>query len=466
STFRVVGAGGGFVGVGCRVYYDSAETWLALQYLGEPRYARRGVLTTPDDFSTGLPAQPFDGGVDGCVWHRLVLDAEIPAGSSVSARARAADAPDALEDMPWIDQPLPYLRGDGAELPYYQLPAFSALDPALQRDDAPLSEECLPGPAHRQWLQEQRTGSWELLFQDVRGRFVQLELTLEGTGRNTPKVYALRAWYPRFSYLQRYLPAIYREDSFQASFLDRWLSNFEGFYTHLEDQINVFPSMIDPRTAPAEMLEWLASWMGLLLDPQWSETRRRFFIRHAMDLYRLRGTPLGLALILRLYVDDKSQINDDLFRRERSQTDGPAHRSPVRVTEDFRTVMALSGLSEPTTVERARKQNDVAHHFTVTIARDESRTREDMIYRIAELEKPAHTAFTIKRGIDAFRVGCAILEVDSTLCNPSPAQAIPKLGENALGDWALPIPQRECGQITLDRDLLCAGPASGPFSVI
>jgi phage tail-like protein len=461
--------GRGFVGAGCRVYYDSAETWLALQFLGEPLYARRGVLITPDDFSTGLPAQPFDGGVDGCVWHRLVLDAVIPAGSSVSVRARAANAPDMLADMPWIEQPAPYLRGDGAELPYYQLPAFNALDPALQRDDAPLSEECLPGPAHRQLLQEQRSGSWEVLFQDVRGRFIQLELTLEGTGRNTPQVHALRAWYPRFSYLQRYLPAIYREESVQASFLDRWLANFEGFYTHLEDQINLFPNLIDPRTAPAEALEWLASWMGLLLDPQWSERRRRFFIRHAMDLYRLRGTPLGLELVLRLYVDDTNQINDDLFRRGRDGGHGSVsaltRRSPVRVSEDFRTVMLLADAAEPTDTAHPRTHNDVAHHFTITITRDESRVKEDMIRRIAELEKPAHTSFTIKRGVDAFRVGCAILEVDSLLCNPSPAQAIPTLGENPLGDWTLPIPPRECGQITLDRDLLCDGPTSGPFSV-
>ena len=72
------------------------------------------------------------------------------------------------------------------------------------------------------------SGCWDMLFQDVAGRFLQLRLTLIGDGRNSPALRAMRLWYPRFSYPQRFLPAVYREDTVSASFLDRYLASMEG----------------------------------------------------------------------------------------------------------------------------------------------------------------------------------------------------------------------------------------------
>src|SRR6185295_4945256 len=124
----------------------------------------------------------FDSGEPGCVWHRLMLDAVIPGGGALGVRARAADDPDLLTRMAWRQQPTPYLRGGGAEIPYY--------DPwPDRRGDDPTDRE--------------RTGTWELLFQEIRGRYLQLELSIAGTGRSTPELRALRAWFPRFSYLDR-----------------------------------------------------------------------------------------------------------------------------------------------------------------------------------------------------------------------------------------------------------------------
>ena len=88
----------------------------------------------------------------------------------------------------------------------------------------------------------ERTGTWEILFQNINGRYLQLELTIQGNGRSTPAIRALRAWYPRFSYLEQYMPTIYREDPLSAFFLERWLANFEGLYTNLEDKIEQVPT--------------------------------------------------------------------------------------------------------------------------------------------------------------------------------------------------------------------------------
>ena len=153
------------------------------------------------------------------MWDRVMLDACIPADSRIEVWCRAADervpmasssTGDANGDEVlggWTAQPRPYLRADGAELPW------------------------LRAEAVRVTRREAGTGTWELLLQNARGRYLQLRLRLSGNGTVTPWVRALRAWYPRFSYPQRFLPAVYREDPFAGSFIDRFLANMEGINT-------------------------------------------------------------------------------------------------------------------------------------------------------------------------------------------------------------------------------------------
>ena len=168
------------------------------------------------------------------------------------------------------------LRPDGSELPWL-LEGPGAVTDAAQGE-----------------------GSWELLFQRATGRFLQIRLTLSGDELATPRLVALRAWFPRFSYSQRYLPALYREDDTSADFLERFLANFEGLFTSLEDRIAGAAALFDVRTAPADTLDWLGGWLGLVLDPALPEERRRQLIQHAVTMYHYRGTTQGVRLAVRL----------------------------------------------------------------------------------------------------------------------------------------------------------------------
>jgi phage tail-like protein len=117
----------------------------------------------------------------------------------------------------------------------------------------------------------------------------------------------LRAYFPRFSYLKEYLPAVYQEDHDSATFTERFLANIEGFYTDLEGKMESASQLFDPRAAPAETLDWLGAWMGLVLDPLWSRVgstdRRRLLIRFTRRLYERRGTLDGLRFSILLLLD-------------------------------------------------------------------------------------------------------------------------------------------------------------------
>lgn len=300
--------GKGLVAVGAQLYYDFGGGWIPLVEQKRPRFLQEAILYT----SIGTDAvedndeapHAFDGHEPDCVWNRLMLDACIPPETEVTVESRAANDERELAEAEWRPEPRPYLRGDGAELPFTRRPTTAAGD-----------------------------GTWELLFQKARGRYLQLRLTLKGNGRTTPRLRALRAYYPRFSYLEQYMPAVYREDEVSASFLDRFLSNFEGLYTSLEDRVAAAQLLFDVRSAPAEALEWLAGWFGLALDPSWDETRRRLLIKHAPTFFQARGTVRGLRWALRLALDDCP--SDEIF--DESCPTCARGAGGIRIIERYRT---------------------------------------------------------------------------------------------------------------------------------
>lgn len=102
----------------------------------------------------------------------------------------------------------------------------------------------------------------------------------------------------------RYLPPCYQD----SLFLQRFLLIFESVLEPVEqiiDQINLY---FDPRTAPADLLPWLASWFDLALDKSWSAEQHRRLIESAAELYRWRGTRRGLSDYLAVYTGAPPQI--------------------------------------------------------------------------------------------------------------------------------------------------------------
>lgn len=270
-------SGRGLTVGGGEVWYPSGDRWVPLVALPRPRYPESATVALP-----GAPAA-WDSGLPGCVWHRVALDAVIPPETTVRVRTRAADDLAALASRPWSDEPPLYRRPDGRELPFV---------PPVERG-----------------------ATWEVLLQGAVGRYLQLALDLTSDGRHTPRLEALRVHYPRFSYLEHYLPAAWREDPVSAGFVDRFLANPEGIFTAIEDRVAAVHRLLDPDRVDPAYLPWLAGWFAATLDPDWTTAQRRFFLRHAMTFFAWRGTRRGIEAAVRLALapaPDQAVFADDV----------------------------------------------------------------------------------------------------------------------------------------------------------
>ncbi|MBM0740401.1 hypothetical protein JOY44_02005 [Phormidium sp. CLA17] len=381
-------------------YHQAGDRWLPIKALPQRRYEKTATLLLP----------VMDGRDPNCLWHRLCVDACIPPETQLEVETRAADAQGDLVWDAWQTQPRLYQR-HAAEVPYSSL----------------WSEEDQVKP---------HTGTWELLFQQVQGRYLQIRLTLSGNGRNTPMVRAIRVHYPRFSYLREYLPDVYQQDPTSMSFLDRFLANPEGSLTTLEGLIAQAQTLLDLRTVPSEAVEWLASWIGLALEPGWSDYQRRLLIAQAPYFFQRRGTQLGLlqAMLLTLY----PQLGPRIFQDDVAQL-----CSTVRIVERFLTRtqpgVAAGDPTETTLISTNDVKQDAkarAHRFTVMLPTTIDASTQRLVERIIALEKPAHTAFDLKQYWALFRVGEVRLGFDTVLGRGGQFDTF-RLGQSALAEAAL-----------------------------
>lgn len=305
-------------GVSLPPHYPTLKGTAPLHRLSLPAFARRGGA---------MNRVLLDSGAVRTVWDRLYLEAMIPEGCGIVVRLAATDEPAApLGAEPWHEHRFgsSFPPGEGPAVPrgaWLPQPSELPFHPGLLRG------EPRPGRAGLFTVLIQRAGH---RVRSLRGRYLWVKVELIGSGLASPELTALRAYAPRFSYVDHYLPELYREsvfppdadlparDSTRADFLERFLANFEAVLTPLEDRVAHAYLLTDPRTAPSEALDWLASWIGLSLEPAHSPGRRRAMLRAAPDLARWHGTARGLALALDL------------------ATSGAVRGGEVVIVEDFR----------------------------------------------------------------------------------------------------------------------------------
>ncbi len=259
----------------------------------------------------------LDAGEPDVLWHRLMLEACIPPGCRLRVAARVCDDWECRADSSWDEQAEPLWLPQASELPF---------------DAGRLAS--IPN----------QQGLFEILLQrpngnvrELRGRYLELRLSLSGDGRASPAIHAIRAWYPRFSWQQAYLPAHFQQQerppqitpetpqaANAADLRERLLASLEGMLMPIEERIAAGESLLYPESMPVERLHGFARMLGCALPAHWPQRRQREWLAHQGVLQQRRGSYAGLCLALDI------------------ATDGAVGRGQIVPVEDFRLRRTLA----------------------------------------------------------------------------------------------------------------------------
>jgi phage tail-like protein len=454
-------------GTGLPPHYPTHDGTAPLLPISAPSFAHGGE-------ARGSAA--LDGGRAGTVWHRLYLEAAIPRHCGVRVFVGASETPTAaMRSEEWYEHRFGemFTPGAGSPLPrgaWVPVPSEIPYHPGLLG--------CEPVP--------QRTGLFTALIQRsnrpvraLRGRYLRVRVKLEGDGRATPQIAALRAYASRFSYVEHYLPELYHESVFgpdadavtavdaarastPADFLERFLDNCEGILTPLEDRIANAYLLTDPRSAPDDALEWLGSWIGIVFDPAYPIARRRRLLAATSELYRRRGTLAGLRLALDLTTDggvSRGQIvvledfrlrrtfatilganlldqNDPLMPSLIASGNSYVGKTLILGEEWRGEFLALYGSNVPTPAEAhtvAAFLDRLANRVTVLVHQEVDRQDLGLIRRVVELEKPAHVSSQVAEARYQFLVAIASLVGVDTFLGPVPSTQAVQVDRSSVG---------------------------------
>jgi phage tail-like protein len=207
-----------------------------------------------------------------------------------------------------------------------------------------------------------------------------------------------------------YLPTLYRADPLMGPFLRAFekilLGRQDGIPVPnprgedhplpervnqgLEEAIAQLHHLFDAETAPAEFLPWLADWVAFSLRADLKPDQQRQFIANAISRYRFRGTKANLQSLLQTFTIGTPTITEV---------------EPPILQVGVNSVIGGKGM---------QLQGGTPHHFRVTIALSREQVdaqgrqlarQHDIARNIIELEKPAHTDYSLNIIFPSLQIG-------------------------------------------------------------
>jgi phage tail-like protein len=294
-------------------------------------------------------------------------------------------------------------------------------------------------------------GSWDASILSDPGRFLWLRLTMCGDGASTPSISRAEVNWQRVT-SRRFLPASLTPDVAAADFLDRFMTVFDrvraGYTKHLDDLAGYFDPLATPAAASgtygADFLDWVAAWIGVALERQWSLATRRQIVRQAPALFRIRGTPAGLKRHVALYTGIEPKLIEHFrLRRWMSLDSGHLGADSALYGPEIMARLQLDVFSRigefvltDTGDPLLDPFNAYAHRATllVPVADPTDAKLLAEIGRIVTLAAPAHVLVDVRLLGAGFQLGCSAVLGSATQlpCRPPPA----RLDGTTLGDRA------------------------------
>jgi phage tail-like protein len=336
----------------------------------DPPFAEQGTMTIG----------PLDSGLEACVWHRIVVEGEIPLGARVG--------------LVTITSEVELTTGELALLPDEEWSATL-------------------------WNPTSGSAPWDALVQSFPGRYLWLRLVLSGDGPVTPRVDDIEVHFPRQTSI-RHLPAAFAGGPDDGAFLDRFLAltdQMRGTVTvHLDDT----PVLLDPHSTPSDpaddFLAWLSAWMGVDDVASLPVGRRRRLLAAAAELYRVRGTPDGVRQHVSLWLGREVALLEHYRLRrwavvhhghlgDTSRLFGPEVVRRLQLDE-FSTIGAFRLIDVPDPLRDPF--HFYAHRFTLVVRarrHDDVDALADQAAHVVAVVAPAHCLAEVAVVSPSLRVG-------------------------------------------------------------
>lgn len=163
--------------------------------------------------------------------------------------------------------------------------------------------------------------------------------------------------------LELMLPGLFREDGFAT----RLCGALDEVLSPVLSTLDCLDAYLDPDLTPVDFLDWLAGWVGIMLDQNWPESRRRALVGRAGELYRWQGTARGIAQHVALYTGAQPEVDDS---GGTASSEAPGGQLPGRSTPE---VVVRVRVTDPASVDlrhldaivAAAKPAHVAHRVEV-----------------------------------------------------------------------------------------------------
>lgn len=227
------------------------------------------------------------------------------------------------------------------------------------------------------YLEQAYTAEQLPLRLDYRGRLTVLSLNPASGGRTLEHRDFQVVVRPRSLYLD-FLPDLYRE----IDFVGRFLQVFEQTFEPTVNALDSLWAYLDPLTAPQSLLPFLTHWVGWNFDAPLDPRRQRFLIRHALQIYRWRGTRRGLRFYLHLATG--LPLDDHLSHESAKH---------IGIHETFSQGLILG---EASLGENASLGGGQPFHFAIHLRPDPHHTIDTaLVHQIITQEKPAFCTYDL-----------------------------------------------------------------------
>jgi len=297
-------------------------------------------------------------------------------------------------------------------------------------------------------LDETPPAPTDVLVTSPSGRYLQVLVELSGDGRRGPVLASVRTRFPRESWLQ-YLPAVYSQPEEQRLFLDRYLAIAQATWSRIEGEVESFERYLDPRSAPAEALPYLASWLDLQLEGSLTADQHRGLLQALSSVWTRWGTIAGLRDWVRVHLAVLSGLDPDVVaaagmpgiverfveRRHVLLPPDGTHRAWVPqalwspLVERRFQVGVFDREGEVEIVSHGHPDTDVFRHYAhafrvyVPAAWVATPPAQALLRRAIDLQRPAHTIFSLVLVEPRFRIGDqSTLDLDCVIGGDVPSR--------------------------------------------